>query len=146
MRYTRFPVTTEDLDPEDAKILRLARVARQRAYVPAADGDGAASDGAASDGAEGAAVRDTDGRTYAAATVAHPNAALSTSALQGALSAAYSSGARTFEAIVVLGSAPGLSARDGELAAALAPGVPALLADARGVVVAVTTPATANRS
>lgn len=47
------PVSAEDLDPEDAKIITLARSARARVGA-----------------AEGAAVRDTDGRTYAAATVA----------------------------------------------------------------------------
>ena len=47
-----------DLDPEDAKIVTLARSARARTGA-----------------AEGAAVRDTDGRTYAAATVALPSLA-----------------------------------------------------------------------
>ena len=64
-----------DLDPEDAKIVTLARSARARTGA-----------------AEGAAVRDTDGRTYVAATVALPS--LSLTALQAAVAAAVSSGAR----------------------------------------------------
>ncbi|MDP9102268.1 MAG: cytidine deaminase [Actinomycetota bacterium] len=79
------------LDPEDAKLVTLARTAYLRAYAP--------HRGAA----QGAAVRDTDGRTYAAATVENADPALSTSALRGAVSAAASSGVRTFEAAVVLG-------------------------------------------
>ena len=61
------------LDPEDAKIVTLARSARARVGA-----------------AEGAAVRDTDGRTYAAATVALPSLRLT--ALQAAVAAAVSSG------------------------------------------------------
>jgi hypothetical protein len=124
MTYTAFPVEPADLDPEDAKLVRLARTARTRAFA----GTGAA---------EGAAVRDTDGRTYAAATVAHSNADYTTSALQGALSAAYSSGARRFEALVVLAESPALSPRDAAIAAELAAGTAVLLTDAIGRVVSV---------
>ena len=46
-----------ELDPEDLKIVTLARATMQRAHVPHTGVR------------EGAAVRDTDGRTYAAATV-----------------------------------------------------------------------------
>ena len=60
-----------DLDPEDAKIVTLARSARARTGAM-----------------EGAAVRDTDGRTYVAATVALPS--LSLTALQAAVAAAVS--------------------------------------------------------
>ena len=63
-----------ELDPEDAKIVTLARSARARTGA-----------------AEGAAVRDTDGRTYVAASVALPS--LSLTALQAAVAAAVSSGA-----------------------------------------------------
>ena len=77
-------------DPEDEKIITLARAAQQRAYAPHTGV------------AEGAAVRDTDGRTYAAATVEHRQERLSTSALRGAVSAAASSGARRFEAVAVV--------------------------------------------
>ena len=79
-----------ELDPEDTKLVTLARGARSRAHAP--------STGAP----EGAAVRDVDGRTYTAATVENGDPALSTSALRGAVSAAVSSGARSFEAAVVV--------------------------------------------
>jgi cytidine deaminase len=79
-----------ELAPEDAKIVTLARSARLRAYTP--------HTGAA----EGAAVRDTDGRTYAAATVENADPSLTTSALRAAVVAAASSGARTFEAAAVV--------------------------------------------
>jgi hypothetical protein len=71
------------LDPEDQKIVTLARSSRAR--------NGAA---------EGAAVRDTDGRTYAAATVALPS--LELSALQVAVAMAVSSGAEGLEAAAVV--------------------------------------------
>ncbi|HEU4490695.1 MAG TPA: cytidine deaminase, partial [Jiangellales bacterium] len=73
-----------DLDPEDAKILTLARATRARAG-----------------GAEGAAVRDLDGRTYAAATVDLPS--LQLSAMQVAVAMAVSSGATGLEAAALVG-------------------------------------------
>jgi hypothetical protein len=76
-----------ELDPEDAKLVTLARSARARTR-----------------GAQGAAVRDGDGRTYVAATVALPSLALS--ALQVAVAMAVSSGAPGLEAAVVLGDDP----------------------------------------
>jgi cytidine deaminase len=79
-----------ELDPEDAKIVQLARAARLRAYVPY------------SGLAEGAAVRDTDGRTYAAAAVENADPALTTSALRAAVAAAASSGVRSFEAAALV--------------------------------------------
>ena len=81
---------TAPLDPEDTKILTLARGARLRAYAPHTGL------------AEGAAVRDTDGRTYAAATVENADPGLTTSALRAAVAAAASSGVRTFEAAAVV--------------------------------------------
>lgn len=72
-----------ELDPEDAKLVTLARSARAR--------NGAA---------EGAAVRDDIGRTYAATTVALPS--LSLTALQAAVAAAVSSGAQRLEAAAVV--------------------------------------------
>ena len=63
------------MDPEDRKILTLARAARARNEVP-----------------EGAAVRDETGRTYVAGTVALPSLRLS--ALQTAVAMAVASGAR----------------------------------------------------
>lgn len=78
------------MDPEDVKIVTLARGARLRAHAPHTGRR------------EGAAVRDTDGRTYAAATVENADPALTTSALRGAVAAAASSGIRTFEAAALV--------------------------------------------
>ena len=50
--------------------------------------------------AEGAAIRDLDGRTYAAATVDLPS--LQVSAVGAAIAMAVASGAKGFEAVVVL--------------------------------------------
>ncbi|WP_242605737.1 cytidine deaminase [Frankia sp. Cppng1_Ct_nod] len=80
------------LEAEDAKLVTLARSARLRAYVPRG-GDVAA---------EGAAVRDADGRTYAAATMENADGRLTVSALRAAVAAAASSGARRFEAAAVV--------------------------------------------
>ena len=71
------------LSPEDAKLVTLARSTRARTRA-----------------AEGAAVRDVDGRTYAAATVDLPS--LQVSALGVAVAMAVSSGAQGLEAAVVL--------------------------------------------
>ena len=76
-----------ELDPEDAKLVTLARSARARTRA-----------------AQGAAVRDTDGRTYVAATIDLPS--LHLSALQLAVAMAVSSGALGLEAGVVLGDDP----------------------------------------
>jgi hypothetical protein len=78
-----------DIDPEDAKLVTLARSVRAR--------NGAA---------EGAAVRDLDGRTYNASTVALPS--LKLTALQAAVAAAVSSGAEGLEAAVVVTDAGAL--------------------------------------
>ena len=79
-----------EIHPEDGKILTLARSARLRAHAPHTGV------------AEGAAVRDSDGRTYAAATVENGDPGLTTSALRAAVAAAASSGARSFEAAAVV--------------------------------------------
>ena len=71
------------LSPEDAKLVTLARATRARIRA-----------------AEGAAVRDLDGRTYAAATVDLPS--LQVSAVGVAVSMAISSGSRGLEAVVLL--------------------------------------------
>jgi cytidine deaminase len=71
------------MDAEDEKLVTLARSARARTRAP-----------------EGAAVRDADGRTYLAATVALPS--LSLSALQAAVAAAVSSGTEQLEAAAVV--------------------------------------------
>lgn len=73
----------EQLDPEDGKLITLARSARVRIGA-----------------LEGAAVRDTDGRTYAAATVSLPS--LSLSALQLAVANAVAAGAEGLEAAAVV--------------------------------------------
>jgi hypothetical protein len=72
-----------DLDAEDAKLVTLARATRARARA-----------------LEGAAVRDLDGRTYAAASVRLPH--LSLSALEVCVAMAISSGSSGLEAAVVL--------------------------------------------
>ena len=82
-------------DPEDAKLVTLARAARARASAR-----------------QGAAVRDADGRTYAAVGVSLP--ALQLSALQVAVAMAVSSGAGELIVALVLGDdsedAPGVAA------------------------------------
>ena len=72
-----------DLDPEDAKLVTLARGARARVGA-----------------SEGAALRDETGRTYSGATVSLPSLALS--ALQLAVAQAVNAGASGVEAVVVL--------------------------------------------
>lgn len=90
-----------ELPAEDAKIVTLARAARARAYVPHTGR------------AQGAAVRDTEGRTYAAATVEHADPAWTTPALRAAIVAAAASGSRRFEAAALV------TELDAELDAAL---------------------------
>ncbi|GAB3204967.1 cytidine deaminase [Marinactinospora thermotolerans] len=85
--------TAAELDPEDAKLITLARSSRARNAT-----------------AEGAAVRDETGRTYVATTVDLPS--LKLSALQAAVAAAVSSGAEVLEAAVVVGAATELSPAD----------------------------------
>lgn len=80
-----------ELSAEDQKLVTLARATRVRARF---------------DAAEGAAVRDLDGRTYAAATVAL--ASLSVSALEVCVAMAVASGSRGLEAAVVLTEADGV--------------------------------------
>ncbi|WP_227980634.1 cytidine deaminase [Nocardia spumae] len=95
---------TDRLDAEDSKLLVLARGAMGR-----------------TGGAAGAAIRDTDGRTYAAGVV--ELTALPLSALQAAVAAAISSGAEGFEAAVLVGGQdtdPGVAAvREVSAAAAI---------------------------
>ena len=102
-----------DLQPEDAKLVTLARSARGRTGAP-----------------EGAAVRDTDGRTYVAATVDLPS--LKLSALQAAVAAAVSSGVDGLEAAAIVSAADAVEA-DG-LAAVhdLTPSAPVHLAGPDG--------------
>jgi hypothetical protein len=79
-----------ELDPEDAKIVTLARSTRARSRA-----------------AEGAAVRDATGRTYAAATVSLPS--LKLSALDVAVAMAVSSGADRLEAAAIVSEAAELT-------------------------------------
>lgn len=81
------------VDPEDRKILTLARSARARNAVP-----------------EGAAVRDETGRTYVAGSVALPS--LKLSALQTAVAMAVASGATSLEAAAVVSAAEQVPAED----------------------------------
>ncbi|MDB1088226.1 cytidine deaminase [Streptomyces sp. ACA25] len=103
------------VDPEDRKLLTLARSTRARNGVP-----------------EGAAVRDGDGRTYVAGTVALESLRLS--ALQTAVAMAVASGAATLEAAAVV-SADG-TVPDSDLSAVRdlgGSGTPVLLAGPDGV-------------
>lgn len=102
-----------ELDAEDNKLLVLARGALGR-----------------TGGSAGAAIRDTDGRTYAAGEVALQ--ALKLTALQSAVAAAISSGAESFEAAVVIGG----KFADAGVAAVreVAAGAKIIFADASGAV------------
>ncbi len=104
-----------DLDPEDGKIVTLARSARARTGA-----------------AEGAAVRDTDGRTYAAATVALPS--LQLTALQAAVAAAVSSGAPGLEAVAVVTAGGTVDVASLAAVRDLSPGATVLVADPAGTV------------
>jgi cytidine deaminase len=105
-----------ELDPEDAKIVTLARSARARIGA-----------------AEGAAVRDTDGRTYAACTVSLPSLRLT--ALQAAVAAAVASGAPGLEAAVVVTDADDVDTDSLAAVHDLTASAPVLLANAAGQLV-----------
>jgi hypothetical protein len=100
-----------ELDPEDAKIVTLARSALARTGA-----------------LESAAVRDTDGRTYIGVTVSLPSLVLT--ALQAAVAAAVASGATGLEAAALVSEA----VDPASLAAVreLGPTAPVLLVDQRG--------------
>jgi len=80
-------------DPEDVKLVSLARANRARVRA-----------------LEGAAVRDVDGRTYSAASVDLPS--LQLSALQVAVAMAVSSGVTGFESAVIVTETLAVSASD----------------------------------
>ncbi len=109
---------TPALSAEDAKLVTLARATRARVGA-----------------AQGAAVRDTDGRTYAAASVDLPS--LQLSALQVCVAMAISSGSAGLEAAVLLAqTAPAeLTSPDaGALADFAGADVVVHLGDARGTI------------
>jgi hypothetical protein len=109
--------TVDDLGPEDAKLVTLARSARARTGA-----------------AEGAAVRDDIGRTYAAASVSLPS--LQLTALQAAVAGAVSSGVQRLEAAVLDTSAVELDPADAAVVDDLTP-TTVLLAGADGAVTVV---------
>jgi len=105
-------------NPDDRKLLTLARSTRARIQAD-----------------EGACVRDTDGRTYAGASVRLPS--LQLSAVGVAVAMAASSGAQGLEAVVVLTDAPVLAEGDLSVVRDFAGGgVPVHLAAPDGTVVA----------
>ncbi|MGW8064796.1 cytidine deaminase [Streptomyces ziwulingensis] len=107
---------TPALDPEDRKIVTLARSARARNGVP-----------------EGAAVRDETGRTYVAGTVALDS--LKLSALRTAVAMAVASGAKSLEAAAVVTEAASVPDEDRAAVRDLGgPATPVLLAAPDGMV------------
>ncbi|KQP64671.1 MULTISPECIES: hypothetical protein [unclassified Nocardioides] len=112
---------TEETSAEDRKLVTLARATRARTGA-----------------AEGAAVRDSDGRTYAAATVALPS--LAVSAVGVCVAMAVASGSKGLEAVVVLTDADAVA--DTDLAAVrdlAGAGVVVHRGDARGSLLGTTT-------
>ncbi|MFD3540939.1 cytidine deaminase [Streptomyces sp. NPDC058662] len=110
------------IDPEDSKIITLARSARARNGVP-----------------EGAAVRDETGRTYVAGTVELDSLRLS--ALRTAVAMAVASGARSLEAAAVVSAADAPAEADRAAVRDLGgPDTPILLATPDGTLTS-TTPA-----
>lgn len=104
-----------ELSAEDAKLVTLARATRARIGA-----------------AEGAAVRDENGRTYAAATVELPSLRLT--ALEVCVAMAISSGSRGLEAAVVLTQALGGVAGLAAVRDFAGHGVPVHVGDHRGEV------------
>ncbi len=108
-----------DLSAEDKKLVTLARATRARIGA-----------------AEGAAARDTDGRTYAAATVDLPS--LQLSAVHACVVMAVASGSSGVDAIVVLGESGEVAESDRAALAdfAGADGVVVHVGDPRGTIAA----------
>ena len=106
----------ESLSAEDAKLVTLARGARARVGA-----------------LEGASVRDQDGRTYAAATVALPS--LSMTALQLAVASAAAAGARTLEAAAVVTEASTLDGSGHAAVRDLSPDAPIHVAAPDGTLI-----------
>jgi cytidine deaminase len=105
-----------ELDPENSKIITLARSARARTGAP-----------------EGAAVRDTTGRTYMACTVTLPSLRLT--ALQAAVAAAVASGADGLEAAAVVTEADAIDPDSLAAVHDLAPDAPVFRANPAGELV-----------
>jgi hypothetical protein len=108
------------LGSQDQKIVTLARSARARTGA-----------------VEGAAVRDTDGRTYAACTVDLPSLRLT--ALQAAVAAAVASGAEGLEAAAVVTSEDQLDVDSVAAVRDLGASAPVFRADPTGAVRGVAT-------
>lgn len=114
--YAHLMTDSSALDPEDRKIVTLARSARARNGVP-----------------EGAAVRDETGRTYVAGTVDLDS--LKLSALRTAVAMAVASGAKSLEAAAVVTDAESASPEDRAAVRDLGgPGTPLLVAGPDGEV------------
>ncbi|SEN27015.1 cytidine/deoxycytidylate deaminase family protein [Actinacidiphila rubida] len=110
-----------DENPEDRKLITLARSARARNGVP-----------------EGAAVRDETGRTYVAGTVALESLRLT--ALQTAVAMAVASGARSLEAAAIVTAAQAPAEADRAAVRDLGgAGTPVILAGPDGTVVTTVT-------
>jgi hypothetical protein len=105
------------LDAEDAKLVTLARAARGRVGA-----------------VEGAAVRDGDGRTYAAASVSLPS--LTVTALQLAVASAAAAGAVRLEAAAVVTEASTLDGAGRSAVRDLAGDAPIHVAGPDGTVLA----------
>jgi cytidine deaminase len=109
-------MAVELTEPDDVKLVTLARANRARAHS-----------------LDGAAVRDTDGRTYSASSV--DLASLQLSALQVAVAMAVSSGVGGLEAAVVVTETLAISESDASAVRDFAgPGVPIYRANPAGVV------------
>lgn len=109
------------LSTEDKKLVTLARATRARTSA-----------------AEGAAVRDSDGRTYAAATVDLPS--LQVSALGVCIAMAVASGSQGLEAAVLLTEAAGFVPADLDAVRDFAgPGVVVHRGDPKGAIAATIT-------
>lgn len=104
-----------DLEPEDNKLVVLAKATRARTGA-----------------AQGAALRDLDGRTYAGATVDLPS--LQVSALDVCIAMAVASGAKGAEAVVVLGDTEVAAIDLDALREFAGAGVPAYLGAPNGTV------------
>ena len=117
--HAALPVPGTDgapLSAEDAKLVTLARSSRARIGA-----------------VEGAAVRDQDGRTYAAASVALPS--LAVTALQLAVALAAASGATKLEAAAVVTEASTLDGAGHAAVRDLAADAPIHVAGTDGVLV-----------